>query len=369
MSRVSSTPDTLPLNESLKKMGYKAKLKCTSQTPYAMITLREGFEDGSKTRSTGIKWATPNALEDLFKLAIELCNSASPLAALRTAEEETALSEDFSGWTALTLTLQVYLEKLEIKWRSQDYGRHIRQLSKFTGPVTTIRLQKWVEATPRNSRDRVRRMQTMRVIIKACKVSVPSDWLEDMKLESKYDSTKAKNPREIPSDAHIEQFIDRIPNPKWQAFFAFVATYGLRPHEPFTIHEAPDEDGFIELTSKKTGWRIVGPRRSDWVDRWNLRDAVLPDCNLKMSGKELGNKATTHFYRNKQLALWRNGAQCYDLRHAFAAAFHTKPEFEHLTLAEVAKSMGHSVQIHEKHYMRWIEKAALKAQAKRRLLR
>ena len=141
MSRVQSTPDTLPLNESLKKMGFKAKVKCTSQTPYAMITLREGFEDGSKTRSTGIRWDAPHALESLFKLAIELCKADAPLASLRAAEEEQTLAKDFSGWTALTLTLQVYLDKLGIKWRDQDYGRHITQLAQFTGPVTATRLQ------------------------------------------------------------------------------------------------------------------------------------------------------------------------------------------------------------------------------------
>lgn len=374
MSRVQSTPDTLPLNESLKKMGFKAKVKCTNQTPYAMITLREGFEDGSKTRSTGIRWDTPHALESLFTLAIELCKADAPLASLRAAEEEQTLAKDFSGWTALTLTLQVYLDKLGLKWRDQDYERHIKQLAQFTGPVTAIRLQKWAEATPRNSRDRVRRMMTLRKIQTSCKINFPSDWMEEMRSECHYDSTQAKNPREIPSDAHIEQFIDRIPNPKWQAFFAFMATYGLRPHEPFCIDGLPDEDGFIELTSKKTkkrqsGWRTVAPRRPDWIDRWNLRDAVLPDCDLRMDGRQLGNRASTYLARNRHLALWRNGAQCYDLRHAFAAAFHTKPEFEHLTLVEVAKSMGHSVSIHELHYMRWIEKADLKAQAKRRLLR
>jgi integrase len=64
--------------------------------------------------------------------------------------------------------------------------------------------------------------------------------------------------------------------------------------------------------------------------------------------------------------MWRPGAQCYDLRHAFASAFHTSSDFDHIDIEELCRFMGHSKKIHETHYKRWLDKKKLKAQAARR---
>ena len=56
--------------------------------------------------------------------------------------------------------------------------------------------------------------------------------------------------------------------------------------------------------------------------------------------------------------LWRSeDPQCYDLRHAYAARFHSSlRSFSNLRVDQMAKFMGHSEKIHRSTYMRWIDK-------------
>ena len=63
--------------------------------------------------------------------------------------------------------------------------------------------------------------------------------------------------------------------------------------------------------------------------------------------------------------MWRANAQCYDLRHAYAARFHSRSEFQKLRVDQMAKFMGHSEKVHRNTYMRWIDKNEQKLAAKR----
>ena len=368
MISVQSTLDTVQANTSLKELGVGFKIRTTRQSPYAMIVARSGFEDGSKTHATSIRWAEQGALKRLYQLCLDMDQAERPLELLEIEKSEEPTQ--FNGWTALVAQLRAHLEKKGTDWKDQDYARHMRQLGALTGPVTAQKLQSWVEQCQTDVRDYERRLTTIKRIIKCCPtIKIDSDWLEKAKDENNYSPDQEINPRTIPSDRYVELFIDSIPTPMWRQYFGFIAVYGLRTHEPFTLIELPDEDGFIELESKKTGYRAVFPRRDDWIDRWDLRNARLPEANPDHTGKQLGNRASTQFYRyrkNVPELLWRKDAQCYDLRHAFAAAFHTGSKFDHITLDELCRSMGHSKKIHEKHYKRWLDKKELKAQAARR---
>ena len=349
-------------------MGVKFKIRTTKQTPYGMIVARSGFEDGSKTHSTSIRWAEPGALKRLYQLCLDMDKAERPLDLLEIDRAEP--SSDFTGWTALVAQLQAHLDKKGTKWEDQDYGRHMRQLGTITGPVTAQKLQKWIEQCPTDVRDYERRLITLKRILKCCPgIQIDQAWLEKARDENNYCPEQEINPRTIPSDRHVELFIDSIPCKKWRQFFGFIAVYGLRTHEPFTLIELPDAEGFIELESKKTGFRAVPPRRDDWIDRWDLRNAELPVANPNHTGKQLGNRASTQFARYRSEVpelLWRRDAQCYDLRHAFAGAFHETERFSHISLDELCDHMGHSVKIHQKHYKRWLDKKKLKAQAARR---
>tara|TARA_R100001509_G_scaffold151716_2_gene111364 strand:+ start:2534 stop:3652 length:1119 start_codon:yes stop_codon:yes gene_type:complete len=368
MGSVQSVLETSQANTSLKELGVRFKIRTTKQSPYGMVVARSGFEDGSKTHATSIKWAEPGALKRLYQLCLDMEQAERPLDLLKI--EKATVTPQFNGWTALVGQLQAHLDKKGIQWVDQDYARHMRQLGALTGPVTAQKLQKWVEQCQTDVRDYERRLTTIKRIMTCCPtIGIDAAWLTKAKDESNYSPDQEINKRTIPSEHHIELFIDSIPTPMWRQYFAFIAVYGLRTHEPFTIIDAPDEEGFLEVESRKTGYRAVFPRRDDWIDRWDLRNPRLPEANPSHTGKQLGNRASTQFYRyrnNVPELIWRRDAQCYDLRHAFADAFHTKSKFSHLTLEEVCRSMGHSKKIHEKHYKRWLDKKELKAQAARR---
>ena len=227
---------------------------------------------------------------------------------------------------------------------------------------------RWVEASKPQTHDRVRRLTTLNALMVSCDIDVPTRWLAKMKDQTSFSIThKAVNPRTIPTDASIEFFIDSITYRPWQVAFGLIATYGLRPHEVFCMNEPIDAEGCLDITSMKTGWRIVIPQNPQWIDRWNLRDGELRRHNPKHNGKDLGAKVTTQFarYRAKAEVLWRSEAQCYDLRHAYAARFHSRSEFQQLRVDQMAKFMGHSEKIHRSTYMRWIDKNEQKMAAKR----
>ena len=335
-----------------------------------MIVARESFEDGSKCRATRIRWAEPDALKRLYQLALDLDKAKKPLDLLQVKAMTSTPQAEFTGWSALVFQLQAHLDKKGIGWKYQDYGRHMDELSTFKGAVTGQKLQKWIEACPTDHRDYERRLTTLNKILRCCpNIEISADWLAKAKDEKNYDPNRQINPRTIPSDRFIELFVDSFDQRSWRQYFGLVAVYGMRTHEPFTIISPPDEDGFIEIDSLKTGFRWIAPRKQEWLDRWELRDLDLPEANPNHTGKQLGNRASTQWYRYRKAQpslLWRSDAQCYDLRHAFAAAFHESDRLSHITLDELCEQMGHSKKIHEKHYKRWLDKKKLKAQAARR---
>ena len=367
MNRNHGKPSTASLNESLEKIGSRYRMVITSQTKYIMVRAKTCFEDGSKTRSTSISWSEPKGLERAFQLILEMGYAEKPLQLLGITQDSSSLTT-LDGWTALVLLLEADLNLEGIKWRNQDYDAHMRELRTFKGPVVASKLQDWVTSAPPHSRKRLRRLVTLRRLCTLTDLDIGMQWFTEQRKYSKHKNIQASGTRILPTDEQVECFIDQIENPAWRAFFGFCAAYGLRPHEPFTLIDWPDEDGYIYLNSKKSDERGLNPRRPDWVDRWNLRNAALPKHNPSWDGRRLGSKASQQFGRLKHLVTWGVKPTCYDLRHAFAAAHYTQEQFSHLQTREICESMGHSEDIHIKVYKRWIDKAAKKAQSKRRHL-
>lgn len=371
MGSVPATAETTQANDSLKALNVKFKIRTTNQSPYGMIVARESFEDGSKCRTTRIKWAEPGALKRLYQLALQLDQAEKPLEVLQVQAMTQAQPQEFTGWSALVFQLQAHLSKKGLAWRHQDYERHMRQLQALKGPVSAQKLQSWVEACPTDDRDYERRLTTVKKIMTCCpSIKVSSEWLTKAKEERNYNPDRQVNPRTIPNDRYIELFVDSFTSRGWRQFFGLIAVYGMRTHEPFTVICPPDQDGFIEINSMKTGYRWIAPRKDEWLDRWDLWNLELPKANPNhTTGKQLGNRASTKWYRHKIMnpeLLWRPDAQCYDLRHAFAGAFHTTDRFDHITVDELCSHMGHTKNVHERHYKRWLDKKKLKAQNARR---
>ena len=366
LSRFQCRETALDLNNDLARMGSKYRIRTTAQSPRIQIRAIHSFEDGSKIRTSQLYAEKPGDLKHAYRLCLEMDEAEHPLTLIQTKVEETA--PVFSAWASVTERLKAHLDAKGIKWKGQAYDSHIRELTWWKGQVTPEKLMRWVEASKPQTHDRVRRLCTLNALMVSCDIDVPTRWLAKMKDQTSFSLThKAVNPRIIPTDASIEFFIDSITYRPWQVAFGLIATYGLRPHEVFCKNEPIDAEGCLDITSMKTGWRIVIPQNPQWIDRWNLRDGELPSHNPKHNGKDLGAKVTTQFarYRAKAEVMWRSEAQCYDLRHAYAARFHSRSEFQQLRVDQMAKFMGHSEKIHRSTYMRWIDKNEQKMAAKR----
>lgn len=372
LGRVKCRDSVSELNNNLKRIGSRHRIRATIQSPRIQIRALDRFEDGSEIRTSALLIEKEGDLEKAFKLCIEMDEADAPLTLLGV-EDETL--PGFTAWSALGLTLQTYLDKKGTKWRGQAYDTHIRQLNAFTGKVTAQKLMDWVEASNPKSADRVRRIGTLKKLMICAGIDIPNRWMERIKDETKFSIvTKAVNPRTLPTDAQIEAFVDSIPNRAWQCAFGFMAVYGLRPHEVFCISEEIDEQGLIEINSMKVclgkeGWRYVQPRRLDWIKRWNLRNATLPRFNFKHEAKALGKRVTQQFarYRDQELAPhWRVNQRTYDIRHAYAAALHTEAKFKKkVSIDQAADWMGHSTKVHKDTYLRWLSKSSAKDAAHR----
>jgi integrase len=146
--------------------------------------------------------------------------------------------------------------------------------------------------------------------------------------------------RDIPTDKAIEAAIGKIRLPHWRWTFAMCAAYGLRPHECAEL-EWLDEDWVKVHDKTKTGGRQVCPCHSRWVKTFELHDLPRPTQ---------GASALTKVF-NDALDRDKVGIKPYNLRHAYALRLMSggvPPELG-------ARLMGHSLQVHEQTYKRWLD--------------
>ena len=203
-----------------------------------------------------------------------------------------------------------------------------------------------VLSTPADSRSRQRTCMVLSDLAKQAQI----DSRAIQALSGNY-SPSSVEPRNLPSDAEIEQWSASIEHPGWQYIFRLQATYGLRNHECF--HCDFDEFPTVWINSPtKTGKRFVYPLYPEWAERWALNQPILPEL------KEL-QKASPFEWNNSVLgskvSKWFNKAKIpcdpYDLRHAYARRC-----FEcGITPDVAAKLMGHSMAVHLKIYRAWID--------------
>ncbi|MEM7066265.1 MAG: site-specific integrase [Cyanobacteria bacterium P01_B01_bin.77] len=166
--------------------------------------------------------------------------------------------------------------------------------------------------------------------------------------------------RKLPSDKQIVEVYDRLKNPRWKYVYGMMATYGLRNHEVFFC-DAPWEQlrrgidtgvsgstpNITVRETTKTGRHEVWPFYPEWVERFDLAHGELPKVNTNLNTTTLqrvGQQVTTQFRR------YQIPFSPYDLRHAWAV----RTILMGLPDAVAAKMMGHSVQVHNRTYHRWM---------------
>ncbi|MCP9828653.1 hypothetical protein KBZ19_09155 [Synechococcus sp. L2F] len=146
--------------------------------------------------------------------------------------------------------------------------------------------------------------------------------------------------RDIPSDGAIEGAWEAIRLPHWRWTFGMCATFGLRPHECVELQWLPDD--WVQVADNtKTGGRRVRACPGDWVERFKLKDLPRPTQSTSSIAQVLC----------AALKRARVPFRAYALRHAYALRLMDRgvpPELG-------ARLMGHSLQMHEQCYKRWLE--------------
>lgn len=359
MGRYQSQPAWQERNAVLAEMGCKYRIRLTSQSPMFYVRATELFQDGSKIKSTGIDSRESDGLNRVFTLCIQLQEDPGALT------KAPPVAEELTGWAALTMRLKEHLTRKGTTIHT-DYARHIRELRALPGSVNVITIKRWVLAAPHDSRERLRRVTTTRRLFEIG-LDIDRDWLARTRAESTFSAQKILDPRDLPRDEQVIQFVDSLSDGPWKTAMGLIATYGLRNHEVFRLESRPDTRGWIEISSNsKTGYRPVMPAHQEWVERWNLMDGPLPEFIPESTHRELGAKVSTFFTRWKHLAGWHEPSS-YDLRHAYAARLHTHERYSHVRTEDAAQLMGHGVDVHRKTYLKWCKKEDLKRSIQSRL--
>ncbi|MFG6095011.1 hypothetical protein SPB21_07165 [Leptothoe sp. ISB3NOV94-8A] len=150
---------------------------------------------------------------------------------------------------------------------------------------------------------------------------------------------------EVPTDEEILETWEKLRNPEWKAFYARIACYGMRPHEPFfaTFSSDPD-DPFAKIPDEtKTGYHIAYPWPADWWSIMKPWEGELPPVEIVgKNNKILGSKAGRYFRETGKI-----GHTLYFIRHAYAIRTALSGA---ISDSIAAKWMGHSITIHSRTY-------------------
>lgn len=230
----------------------------------------------------------------------------------------------------------------ETTWQG-DYWKVLKHLPP-NAKMTPNLLHSLVISTPVNTRSRRRACMVVGAIARFAGVKYdPSPYA------GKY-SVHSLTPRDIPTDELITEWVDRIHNPCWKWVLGMLATYGLRPHEiarlDFEQLAAGDPVLWVKPNTK-TGERQVWAFHPEWVTDFDLHRVRLPNINISSDrpNSRIG-ESITHYLREELRLPFPPMA----LRHRWA--IRTLEYGVDVGLA--AKQMGHSREVHERIYHRWI---------------
>ncbi|NEQ47523.1 MAG: hypothetical protein F6K00_29870 [Leptolyngbya sp. SIOISBB] len=151
--------------------------------------------------------------------------------------------------------------------------------------------------------------------------------------------------RDLPKDAQIEAWYDSIPDERWKRIFARIVIFGLRPSESFDF-ELVDTHTARVIDAKSNEPRIIKAFHPTWAEAWDL-DGQLPKINWRKNRKheDITSRIANRF------KCYDVTCQRYDLRHAWCV----RVSVEYRIPVEVAaKWAGHSADVHQSIYNRWI---------------
>lgn len=229
----------------------------------------------------------------------------------------------------------------ENSWQ-KDYADKLCKLPLGKPLVASLLQQVIVERSLPGTRNRKGYCLAYRKLAKFAGIEQEVDWKT---LAAGY-KPKPCDPTKLPTDEQIVEIWQSLKNPGWRWVFGVMATYGLRNHEVFrivpeSIEQAP---GVIWISddSKSQRRRSVCPSPSKWWERFDLSKIILPKIRLEgRNNNDLGEKVSQEF---KELKI---PFSPYSLRDAYAV----RCSVLRVPIEYAAQWMGHSVQVHEKHYL------------------
>jgi integrase len=204
-----------------------------------------------------------------------------------------------------------------------------------SGALTGADLERVVRRMPENSAGRQVTGSIYAMVLDALQMSSAGV----RKAASGY-SRSAVRRREVPSEAEIEDLMDRLGPPHWYWTVGVVATFGLRPHEVADCVVHPD--GTCEIgDNTKTGHRIAWANPERWFEKFKLG----AEQHRPKQEKRRIYKSCNQYLRSVGSPI-----KLYDLRHAYAIRLLMKgvpPELG-------SRLMGHSMAVHTQTYQRWV---------------
>ena len=200
--------------------------------------------------------------------------------------------------------------------------------------------------------------------------------------------------RVVPTDQAIEEWLDGLDGFN-QWVFAVLAAYGIRPHELWHI-EGLDEQGWVtipgEMRTKSARAHFAPPVPNRWLERyrlaeqWALRRAELLKrwpIRWEQRGGVLipVNNAELGQYLRKQFTLrgvpqlvaplaegeGADWLRPYDLRHSYAIRCATSAETAGVDGELQAAWLGHSSEVHQRIYLRWLPPSRMRKQQQRQV--
>ena len=235
---------------------------------------------------------------------------------------------------------------------------------------------------------------------------------ETSKKQNKLTSGKKVEIRGIPTQEEAEKYLDNLwPKYKLEQWcLAMLMNYGLRNHELHWVSNITEENkeegiqfgwvyvpGYWRTKSKYEHW--VFPLYKSWIVRyglknrfeecqkqlheiakpriisqhdpsteWNPKDPT--DQGICMNNKKLGEfigdrlrqvlpewAASVPDARGQhQPEAIEKQIRCYDLRHTYAITLATSPRFKNVDISQAALAMGHDIETHKNHYLKWVSK-------------
>jgi len=168
-------------------------------------------------------------------------------------------------------------------------------------------------------------------------------------VKSKY----VRSERKLPTLEQLADLIERTRSHKKYGWMtAALITFGCRPGEIGSLQ--PDANGTARCFTIKEKdvlptWRTALALPVDWIERFDLLEVNNPFLVESPAhyDSEISHGQTQAW--GKWIKRQLEGLQLYDCRHAWAV----RSIYENLNASFAAKSMGHSLDMHNRTYHRY----------------